>query len=171
MFTRELLIELLRHMEWADAKVWAAVPESEPGDARLMQWLVHVHVVQRAFFAVWTGADPRLAFRKPEEFASIQELRHWGHSYYAPAHDFIGGMSAERLGAPLVMPWAAQIAEQIGRPIGPTTIGETCFQVASHSTYHRGQVNARLRETGAEPPLVDYIAWLWFGRPEPDWKA
>jgi uncharacterized damage-inducible protein DinB len=72
---------------------------------------------------------------------------------------------------PLAMPWAAQIAERLGRSIGTTTIGEACFQVTSHSTYHRGQVNARLRELGAEPPLVDYIAWLWFDRPAAEWKA
>jgi uncharacterized damage-inducible protein DinB len=40
-----------------------------------------------------------------------------------------------------------------------------------HSTYHRGQVNARLRELGIEPPLTDYIAWIWFGRPEAEWPA
>ena len=49
------------------------------------------------------------------------------------------------------------------RPRWPRPASRSC----SHSTYHRGQVNARLREIGAEPPLVDYIAWLWFDRPAP----
>ncbi len=40
-----------------------------------------------------------------------------------------------------------------------------------HSTHHRGQVAARLRELGGEPPLVDFIAWLWWKRPEPEWPA
>jgi uncharacterized damage-inducible protein DinB len=48
-------------------------------------------------------------------------------------------------------------------------MAETARQVAMHSMHHRGQVNARLRELGAEPPLVDYIAWIWRGRPEPMW--
>jgi uncharacterized damage-inducible protein DinB len=38
-----------------------------------------------------------------------------------------------------------------------------------HSGYHRGQVARRLREHGAEPPLGDFIAWVWMGRPEADW--
>jgi len=171
MFSRELLAELLRHMEWADARVWSAVPDTEPADARLKQWLVHIHVVQQAFFAVWTGADVRTAFRTPEDFASLADVRAWTRPYYPAAHEFIHALTVDRLNAPLVMPWAAQIAQELNRPIGPTTIGETCFQVASHSTYHRGQVNARLRDIGGEPPLVDYIAWLWFGRPAPEWKA
>ena len=48
------------------------------------------------------------------------------------------------------------------------TLAETALQVAMHSTYHRGQVNARLRQIGGEPPLVDFIAWIWFGRPAPE---
>jgi len=48
-------------------------------------------------------------------------------------------------------------------------LAKTAFQVTGHSTCHRGQVNTRLRELGAYPPLVDYIAWLWLGRPAADW--
>ena len=69
------------------------------------------------------------------------------------------------------MPWVATYEAKLGRTFSTPTLGETMLQVASHSTYHRGQVNARLREVGGEPPLVDYIAWIWFGRPEPDWSA
>ena len=68
------------------------------------------------------------------------------------------------------MPWVKSFEAQLGRTFSTPTLGETMFQVTSHSTYHRGQVNARLREIGGEPPLVDYIAWIWFGRPEPDWS-
>jgi uncharacterized damage-inducible protein DinB len=61
--------------------------------------------------------------------------------------------------------------ERLGRePVEPT-MGESLFQLTSHGTYHRGQVNSRLRELGAEPPLVDYIAWIWLGRPAPAWPA
>jgi uncharacterized damage-inducible protein DinB len=59
--------------------------------------------------------------------------------------------------------------QQMGRRFEAPTQTETMRQVASRSTYHRGQVNARLRELDGEPPLVDYIAWIWFGRPAPDW--
>jgi uncharacterized damage-inducible protein DinB len=171
MFSRALMTDLFRHMEWADATVWAAVPDNLPPDKRLAELLVHIHVVQRAFLMVWTGGDVREAFRNPEDFQSLGDLRHWAQTYYAAAHAFARDLDDQRLTAPLAMPWAAQLAEQLGRPVGATCLGETCLQVVSHSTYHRGQVNARLREIGAEPPLVDYIAWLWFDRPAPEWKA
>ena len=49
-------------------------------------------------------------------------------------------------------------------------IAESMLQVALHSQYHRGQINARLRALGGEPPRVDYIIWLWLGRPPADWS-
>jgi uncharacterized damage-inducible protein DinB len=63
------------------------------------------------------------------------------------------------------------VEQSIVRKPESTTIGETILQVALHSIYHRGQVNARLRALGQEPPLVDYIAWIWLGRPDPKWPS
>jgi uncharacterized damage-inducible protein DinB len=171
MFPRELLSDLLRHMEWADARVWAAIPEAAPVDKRLAELLVHLHVVQRAFLTIWTAGDVRSIFRKPEDFPSWSAIRAWARPCYGELSAFIGGVSDMHLSGPVELPWSAQIAERVGRPPGPTTLGETCFQVTSHSTHHRGQVNARLRELSLEPPLVDYIAWLWVERPSPEWKA
>jgi uncharacterized damage-inducible protein DinB len=70
-----------------------------------------------------------------------------------------------------VTPGLERYQQRMGRSFEAPTLAETMLQVASHSTYHRGQVNARLREISGEPPLVDYIAWIWFGRPAPDWTA
>lgn len=68
------------------------------------------------------------------------------------------------------MPWVAEYEAFLGRRFETPTLGETALQVPSHTTYHRGQVNVRLRELGAEPPLVDFIAWIWFGKPAPNWS-
>ncbi len=171
MFSRDVLRELYRHMEWADAKVWDAAPVGGQPDDRLRHLLVHLHVVQRAFLHIWTDRPVRDAFRKPEEFATLADVRAWAQRYYREAHAFVDGLTDQALAQPITMPWAAQLTERLGRPPSVTTQAETCFQVTSHSTYHRGQVNMRLREIGAEPPLVDYIAWVWFDRPAPDWGA
>jgi uncharacterized damage-inducible protein DinB len=69
------------------------------------------------------------------------------------------------------LPWVGWIEQQSKQTLAPTTLGETILQVISHSTHHRAQANTRLRMVGAEPPMVDYIAWLWRGRPKPEWPA
>ena len=170
MFTRELMLELFRHMEWADSRVWAAIGSSDPGDERLRTLLVHVHTVQRAFLDVWRGLSPEAGFRSPESFGSLAEVRAWAQPVYAAQREFLSGGDAD-LARVLSPPWIAQVEQVLGRRAGPTTVGETAFQVASHTTHHRGQINTRLRDLGIEPPYVDYIVWLWLDRPAPDWSA
>jgi uncharacterized damage-inducible protein DinB len=164
----ETLRELMHHMEWADACVWRILLAHPPAvqDSRLRDLLLHLHGVQRAFLAMWTGqpldASAAAALDLPAAVAHVR-------AYYRDLHAAAAAFTDDMLRRPIVMPGLERFEEQVGRRFEAPTLAETMLQVASHSTYHRGQVNARLREVGAEPPLVDYIAWIWFGRPAPDW--
>ena len=152
-------------MEWADRRVWASA-ESAPltgGDAKIHRFLFHLHLVQRAFLEVWEGR--RLELPKPAQFPDLAALRAWSGTYYDEVGPYLERLDPERLDQPLRMPWVAEFERQMGQAFLNPTLGETLFQVTSHSTYHRGQVNARLRELGGEPPLVDFIAWVWLGKP------
>jgi uncharacterized damage-inducible protein DinB len=44
-------------------------------------------------------------------------------------------------------------------------LGDPLLHVALHGAYHRGQIAARLRDSGAEPVNTDYIAFLRAGAP------
>jgi uncharacterized damage-inducible protein DinB len=170
MFSLEVLSELFRHMEWADSKVWSTIASRGIArDDRLQHLLVHIHVVQQSFLDVWTSRPLDSAHLTGAHFSDLAAVRTWARSYYPKVTDFLAAVTAERLSAPLSPPWMAQVEQALGVPPGMTTLGDTCFQVASHSTYHRGQVNARIRELGVEPPLVDFIAWRWFKNPPPAW--
>lgn len=164
------LTDLYRHMEWADATVWKAVLASESGqtDAKLREYFHHLHVVQRAFLRMWRNDLRETPY---PTFDDAQSLMLWGRSYYSEAFDHLSTLSDERLSEPMPLPWASMVEERLGRAPEISTIGETALQVALHSLYHRGQINARLKNVGGEPPLVDYIAWIWLGRPAADWPA
>ena len=166
----DLLKDLFRHMEWADATVWRAVlnSPSASADERIKKYLHHIHMVQHAFIQVWCE-EPHSANAGSE--LALAELPEWGGQFHKLAVTHLQTLSEEDLDKPLVMPWAKYLTKHLGRDPDITTKGETILQVAAHSNYHRGQVNARLRELGSEPPLVDYIAWIWFGKPAPDWAA
>lgn len=166
----DALVELYRHMEWADAAVWKAVLASDAGraDAEVQRLFHHLHVVQRAFLRAWRG-EPRAA--PYPTFEEAEPLMQWGRSYYPEAFAYLGAVADARLADPMPLPWANAMARQLGHAPAATTLGETMLQVTLHSLYHRGQINARLRQAGGEPPLVDYIAWLWSGRPAPAWPA
>lgn len=155
-------------MEWADAQVWTeALSKSEAGaDAQLRAKLSHTHGVQRAFLCVWRGVA---VVRPPAEPPDLRTTLASARENYTNLAQFVSTLGEEDLARPTVMPWSRGFAEYLGREPAVTTLAETMTQVAFHSTYHRGQVNTRLRELGLEPPTTDYIAWLWFGKPGPGW--
>jgi uncharacterized damage-inducible protein DinB len=167
----ETLQELFRHMEWADAKVWAAVlarPEVLE-DSKLKERLYHIHMVQQAFMKVWKG-EPL----KPLTAAALPDpagLLVWAREYYADVAGYISDLGNMDLERPVVMPWIEMFEARLGRKAEAPTFHETLLQVAMHSTYHRGQVSTRLRELGSEPPLTDFIVWVWSGKPQADWPA
>ena len=170
MITIDTLTDLYRHMEWADATVWTAVLRSTSacGDEKLQGVLYHLHLVQHAFLRVWRGEPRETPY---PTFGDLAALMRWARDYYPEVTAELRGRTNGRTSDPLSVPWADMVEARLGRRPGATTFGETALQVVLHSLYHRGQVNLRLRELGGEPPLVDYIAWLWLGRPRATWPA
>ena len=170
-FTLDALRELLHHMEWADAVVWRATLAHPPAvaDTRLRDLLLHLHGVQRAFLTMWTAGP--LTFPERDDFRDIAAVQLWSQPYYAELAAFVASLDEASLSRSIDMPWLGEFEQRTGRRFEKPSLAETMFQVTSHSTYHRGQVNARFREVGGEPPLVDYIAWIWFGKPAPEWES
>jgi len=161
--------EMYRHMEWADATVWRTVmatPDAE-GDQKLLDKLLHLHMVQHAYVLLWRGEEPHLAGASSTR--GLLPVLDLARDYYRSLPEVLASFDESKLDESFEIPWGAQIAKQLGRDIAPVTLRDTILQIPLHTAYHRGQVNTRLRELGATPPLVDYIAWAWFGKPKPEW--
>lgn len=158
------LADLYRHMRWADSEVWRSVRASPAAkdDRKLRELLLHLHVVQRAFLLIWRG--DALEFPSLDSFETVEALEQWSLSYHDEVTSFLDSLDERMLDSEVHLPWSEELGKRFGT-VHPVTLRETLMQVTAHSTYHRGQVNMRLRELGGEPPLVDYIAWLWYGRP------
>lgn len=162
------LNELYRHMEWADASVWRAMlisPEAR-GDQKLCELFYHLHLVQRALLRAWR--------REPRDtpyptFDEANSLMLWGRSYYPELNAHFAALTDKEISQPMKLPWAELVERELGRKPEVISVSETMLQVPLHSQYHRGQINARLRAVGGEPPRVDYIVWAWLGRPEARW--
>lgn len=156
-------------MEWADALVWRAVMafEVSQSDQKLRELFYHLHLVQRAFLRAWRGEPRDIPY---PTFEDAKSLMKWGQSYYADASSQIAATTDEQIARILQLPWAEIVERELGRKPEQITIAETMLQVPLHSQYHRGQINARLRAVGGEPPRVDYVIWVWLGRPPADWS-
>ena len=162
------LHELFRQMEWADSLIWSAVfanPEAA-NDPALRDRLHHIHLVQRAFLQVWRGdySGPQAS-----SFRDSTSLLDWARECYTEVTRYLSDLNCQDRSQPLIVPWAQMFESRLGRKAAVPSLGETLLQVAMHSTYHRGQVSTRLRELGGEPPLTDFIVWVWLGKPPPSW--
>ena len=162
--------EMFTHMEWADALVWKAARSLDQMglDPELRDDLFHVHATQHAFLNVWT--DTPLVPRSSGDFAALADLQIWGSGYYPDVYAFLNQCPDSSLDKPTPLPWTRDFDAWLGPEAATPTLGETVFQVVAHSTYHRGQINRRIRELGGEPPLCDFIAWVWLSRPQANWS-
>lgn len=168
MFDLSSLRELLQHMEWADATVWNAIARRDAarGDELLRERVRHSLLTQRFFLGIWTGTP--LDYSEVNARPAAEELLASARGYFQALGTYVQPLNEKELQRTVDIPWASRFARSDGTM--PTThLGETIYQVVAHSTYHRGQINTRLRELGTDPPLVDYIAWIWSGRPAASW--
>jgi uncharacterized damage-inducible protein DinB len=160
---------LLKHMQWADAEVWKKVlsfPSAE-NDERIKKLLYHLHQVQYAFYFLWNELP--LKIPKPEEFSDLKLIAKWGFDYQKNLNGFLSSTNSDEKDEVIQIPWSVFVERKTKQKVVPATLEETMMQVASHSTYHRGQINTRFRELGGEPASVDFIVWVWLGKPNADW--
>lgn len=157
-------------MEWADAVVWKSVLEhhAAESDNKIRALFYHIHSVQRAFYYLWTNSP--LNFPKESDFKDLKEIAVWGSEHYPKIFNYLDSIRDEENSMIIQIPWSKRLENLLGRKVENPALAETFLQVTSHSTYHRGQINMRLRELGGEPQLVDFIAWIWYGKPAADWK-
>jgi uncharacterized damage-inducible protein DinB len=162
--------DLLTHMEWADAETWRAVRslETAQSDERLRWLFHHSHLVQSIYLQAWRG-DP-FVLTELKAYPDLKAIETWARPYYPIVTAFAKTVDESRFAQPIDFPWKEMIVEKMGR-ILPVTLAESTWQVFLHTSYHRGQISTRIRELGGEPPLIDYLYWVWSGRPAPNWTS
>jgi uncharacterized damage-inducible protein DinB len=160
---------LLQHMQWADAEVWKKVLSfsASENDERIKKLLYHLHQGQNAFYFLWN--DLPMEIPKQEEFSDLKSIAKWGFDYQQKLDEFLSSPKSNEKDRVIKIPWSVFVERKTGKKVVPATLEETMLQVASHSTYHRGQINTRFRELGGEPASVDFIVWIWLGKPDGDW--
>jgi uncharacterized damage-inducible protein DinB len=161
---RAELVELLDHMEWADVQTWRAVRAlpAAASDERLKWLLHHLQLVRSIYLQAWRGEAFQLT--ELDSYPDLAAIDAWTRPYFAQVHEFAKGVDNAGFGEPVDFPWSAMIAEKFGQVL-PATLGQSVWQVLTHTAYHRGQIAVRIRELGGEPPLVDFLYWVWAGKP------
>jgi uncharacterized damage-inducible protein DinB len=158
----EHLRDLMAHQSWADAIFFQCWESSQPtlADEDLRKRTAHIAMVQEGFRKLILG-EP--VSRPPEEpIPTFVELKGKIQASASALRTLLQEMDADRLTRPLQVPWLQGKSTEI-------TIAEALVQVAMHSQHHRGQNMTRFKQLGGTPKNVDWILWVWQGRPEATW--
>ena len=157
-------------MEWADSVVWDTVVKfSKSGeDKKLKDILVHYNTVQRLYLHVWKG-QPFDRNNQPE-LSSLNLILQEFKTFFKRLDEFCSDIHKYDLDKIIVFPWSGRIEKILGTKPADANLAEMILQVVVHSAHHRGQINMRLREIGGEPETIDFIAWVWKGKPKAEWE-
>jgi uncharacterized damage-inducible protein DinB len=93
---------------------------------------------------------------------TYEALRDWTRGNHEQLRVFAESLDDGALSRMVTIPW-------IPDPPCVITVADALTQVAMHTQHHRGQNITRLKQTGTQPKNVDYILWLWKGKPSASW--
>lgn len=159
------LHKLLDHLLWADKAVWETVLSNPKAseDKYVKNTLFHSSMTIDAFCYVWNGEE--FTIPKNESYSQIEQIKKYSDSAHKKLEKISKDLDRIELDKIIDVPWSKYFEDSSGKQADQTTMLDTIVQVVMHTTYHRGQINKRLRELEINPPLVDYIIWLWAGKP------
>jgi len=162
-FASSYLEELYAHQQWADAEHWHAI-EAYPAartDKAIRERLFHIHLVQHAFLWMAGARTLPFALNKPEDFATMGQLKEYARQGLTELDQLLKATSADQLEESIEIAWF--------KPTLKISRRQALTQAAMHSHYHRGQNATRLRGLGSVSPTTDYIVWLRDGKPAAQW--
>ncbi len=154
----EMLRDLMGHEAWADRRLLQAVKDCQGAweDAALREKLQHIHAVQLAYLGLLQG-EPADWEGLERPFSSYEEF-HTSVSRYHEQTAALGDcLRSDQLEKPITFPIAGETERR-------SSFRDALLQVVMHSHYHRAQIATRLREIGGQPPLTDFIIWIWDGQ-------
>jgi uncharacterized damage-inducible protein DinB len=171
MNSLDILKELIDHMNWADGRIWTVVlsiPEAQ-NDEKLKKILHHYQLSKYAFY--YTRTDLPQKYPELEEFITLYDMAQWAAEYPKLIHTYMSDLKEADLSQMIKTPPYDRLEQILGQKPVDANLAETILQVAVHCSHHRGQVNSRIRELNGEPPIVDFIAWVWLGKPNAIWPV
>ena len=152
---------LYRYNRWANAQTLIAASRLDEqqftrdlgsSHASVRDTLAHTMAAEWIWVTRWLGTSPKSLF-DPKEFPSVDALRlRWAEVERDQA-DVISGLSDDSLAK--MVTYTNTKGEE-----WTYSLEHMMQHVVNHSSYHRGQVTALLRQLGAEPIPTDLLYFV-----------
>lgn len=156
---------LIEYTRWANQRVRQATGQLTPAQfvdelggsfGSVRATLVHILWAEWIWLERWEGHSPKERF-DPRQF-KIEEIDSRWADVFQRQKAFVAGLTTESL--------AGRVSyENLQGERWEYSTAHMIQHVVNHSTYHRGQVAAYLRQLGRVPPASDFLVYLDEGSP------
>jgi len=145
---KSILLNLVRHMRWADALVADAL-DAPSSPASAVRLFAHVAAAEHLWYTRVQGVAAEHAVW-PE--LSVSEARVLAAQNADLFQRLVTEADTDALSR------VVQYRNSAGNTFR-NSVADIMTQVMLHGSHHRGQIAQTLRASGLEPPLVDYIVF------------
>jgi uncharacterized damage-inducible protein DinB len=151
---------LLAYTIWADRQVLQALAELPEADltretgtsfGSVLGTMAHILGSEQLWLSRFLGV-PLQHLPSIEDFSSYEALRSSYEDFWPQLEVFLASLTLEQLDSEFS--WTNTRGETHDAPLR-----QLLLHVVNHSTYHRGQVVAQLRQLGRRPPSTDLASW------------
>lgn len=149
METLEHLRSLFRYNDWTNRRIIASLAANDLDKARRI--LAHLLTTEQEYFDRLTGKDSTGFDFWPD--LSIEECSDFNERIAGRYEELFANSKESDLET------IARYKTSEGAP-HENTWRELFAHVIIHSSIHRGSIMLKLRESGIEPPKIDYIIYL-----------
>src|SRR5215210_5370921 len=129
-------LQLFKYDDWASEKIISALVQQQIQDEKILKWLSHIISAQQAWLARVVG----------EIEPQVWETRNLEQC----AADFNENK----------IRWLNYLESTDDEDFSETQIKDILTHVVNHSTYHRGQITAILKNLSDQVPSTDFIFYL-----------
>ncbi len=155
------LKDLVGHLRWADAVAWHALGKHPAvfEAADVPERLDH-SAMTALYFAKLLRGDAITA--PPQGVPPVDEIRAKTRRAGEELAAWLATATEADLARRITVPW-------FHNPPCEISAADALLQAVLHTQHHRAQTMTRLKQLGGEAKNVDYIIWLWRGKPEARW--
>lgn len=153
-------VSLYAYNRWADSRVLDAcrkltpeqyVAEPVPGWSSVRSSLAHIAVVTDGWLRGVAGESVQ-TWPTEAELPTLDDISRLLDRAYRTFEEVVPKLTPDQLTTPRTFRGRTRTAV-----LPPWAV---LRHVVNHSTYHRGQVAAKLKRLGVEPPMTDFIFWV-----------
>lgn len=143
--------KLFDYSGWGNQEAFQSIETVSGSQERALKVAGHIIGAQQVWLARLEGADPSTLTPWPD--LNIEEMRIAAEDLHGRFTAFLDTLTPQKLEQDLVYRNTKGVEFR-------TPLRDVLMHLVMHSTYHRGQIAAAVREAGGKPAATDYVVYV-----------